>query len=79
LEEQIKIAILLRRETCKIDTLICSKQRLIELLHEKRTAMISHAVTKGLDRGVPMKDSHTIFCCRCLPTGRLVNSGVSGM
>jgi type I restriction enzyme, S subunit len=61
LEEQIKIAILLRRETCKIDTLICSKQRLIELLHEKRTALISRAVTKGLDRGVPMKDSHTIF------------------
>jgi type I restriction enzyme S subunit len=37
--------------------LIAKKERLIELLQEKRTALISHAVTKGLDPSVPMKDS----------------------
>jgi len=41
----------------KIDTLIQKKQRLIELLNEKRAALISHAVTKGLDPGVPMRAS----------------------
>ena len=44
-------------ETAKIDTLIHEQKRLIELLQEKRQAMISHAVTKGLDPSVPMKDS----------------------
>ena len=37
--------------------MITKKERLIELLQEKRTALISHAVTKGLDPTVPMKDS----------------------
>lgn len=44
-------------ETAKIDHLIEKQQKLIELLKEKRQAVISHAVTKGLDSNVPMKDS----------------------
>jgi len=55
--EQRTIADFLDRETEKIDALIAKKQRLIELLQEKRTALISRAVTKGLDPDVPMKDS----------------------
>lgn len=54
---QRAIAAYLDRETAKIDALIEKKQRLIELLEEKRTALISHAVTKGLNPGAPMKDS----------------------
>ena len=57
LEEQLAIATFLNRETAKIDALIAKKERLIGLLLEKRTALISHAVTKGLDPAVPMKDS----------------------
>lgn len=44
-------------ETAEIDALIAEQERLIELLKEKRQAVISHAVTKGLDPDVPMKDS----------------------
>ena len=55
--EQTAIASFLDRETARIDALIAKKQRLIELLQEKRTALISQAVTKGLGPGVPMKDS----------------------
>ncbi|PSF31307.1 restriction endonuclease subunit S [Aphanothece hegewaldii CCALA 016] len=55
--EQEKIAQFLDKETTKIDNLINKKQRLIELLQEKRTALISHAVTKGLNPDVPMKYS----------------------
>ena len=55
--EQIKIANFLDHETAKIDHLIEKQQQLIELLKEKRQAVISHAVTKGLDPNVPMKDS----------------------
>jgi type I restriction enzyme S subunit len=55
--EQQKIAEFLDQETSKIDKLITKKERLIELLKEKRTALISHAVTKGLNPDVPMKDS----------------------
>jgi len=47
----------LDHETTKIDVLIAEQQRLIELLQEKRQAVISHAVTKGLNQGAPMKDS----------------------
>ena len=54
---QEKIANFLDYETAKIDTLIEKQQRLIELLTEKRQAVISHAVTKGLNPDVPMKDS----------------------
>jgi type I restriction enzyme S subunit len=57
LPEQQKIAEFLDEETSKIDKLITKKERLIELLKEKRTALISHAVTKGLNPDVPMKDS----------------------
>nr|EKV3526678.1 restriction endonuclease subunit S [Klebsiella quasipneumoniae] len=47
----------LEHETAKIDNLIEKQQQLIELLKEKRQAVISHAVTKGLTPDVPMKDS----------------------
>jgi type I restriction enzyme S subunit len=57
LTEQTQIARFLDHETAKIDTLIHEQKRLIELLKEKRQAVISHAVTKGLDPDVPMKDS----------------------
>jgi type I restriction enzyme S subunit len=55
--ERFAIASFLDRETAKIDALIAKKERLIELLQEKRTAIISHAVTKGLDLSVALKDS----------------------
>ncbi|TFY85722.1 restriction endonuclease subunit S [Pseudomonas nabeulensis] len=55
--EQAQIAHFLDHETARIDALIEEQQRLIELLKEKRQAVISHAVTKGLDPTVPMKDS----------------------
>ena len=57
LEEQASIANFLDQETAKIDALVAEQQRLIELLKEKRQAVISHAVTKGLDPTVPMKPS----------------------
>ena len=57
LSEQTQIARFLDHETGRIDALIAEQQRLIELLKEKRQAVISHAVTKGLDPTVPMKDS----------------------
>ncbi len=57
LAEQTAIADFLDQETAKIDGLIAEQERLIELLKEKRQAVISHAVTKGLDPAVPMKDS----------------------
>ncbi len=57
LEEQQAIAAFLDRETAEIDGLIAKKRRLIELLKEKRTALISHAVTKGLNPKAPMKPS----------------------
>ncbi|MDV4316400.1 MULTISPECIES: restriction endonuclease subunit S [Acinetobacter] len=56
-DEQKNIANFLDHETAKIDHLIEKQQQLIELLKEKRQAVISHAVTKGLDPNVPMKDS----------------------
>lgn len=56
-KEQIHIASFLDHETAKIDNLIEKQQQLIELLKEKRQAVISHAVTKGLNPNVPMKDS----------------------
>lgn len=57
LEEQQKITNFLDHETSKIDTLITKQEKLIELLKEKRQAVISHAVTKGLNPDAPMKDS----------------------
>ncbi|EMW2397833.1 restriction endonuclease subunit S [Vibrio vulnificus] len=57
IEEQHKIVNFLDHETAKIDTLIAKQEKLIELLKEKRQAVISHAVTKGLNPQAPMKDS----------------------
>jgi type I restriction enzyme S subunit len=57
IEEQSQITTFLDHETAKIDALIAEQQRLIELLQEKRQAVISHAVTKGLNPDAPMKDS----------------------
>jgi len=56
-DEQTAIVTFLDHETAKIDTLVEEQKRLIELLKEKRQAVISQAVTKGLDPSVPMKDS----------------------
>lgn len=57
--EQDAIVDHLDRATTRIDALVAKKTRFIELLREKRQALITHAVTKGLDRGVAMKDSDT--------------------
>ena len=57
LPEQIQIARFLDHETGKIDLLIEKQQELIALLKEKRQAVISHAVTKGLNPQAPLKDS----------------------
>ena len=55
--EQAEILEVLDRETARFDALIAKKTRFIELLKEKRQALITHAVTKGLDTNVPMRDS----------------------
>lgn len=56
-DDQVKIAAFLDHETAKIDALIAEQQRLIELLNEKRQAVISDAVTKGLNPQAAMKSS----------------------
>ncbi|MGB1374028.1 MAG: restriction endonuclease subunit S [Aequoribacter sp.] len=56
-DEQASIAAALDCETARIDSLIQKKTRFIDLLKEKRQALITHAVTKGLDPNVKMKDS----------------------
>lgn len=82
--EQFAIANFLDRETAKIDALVAEQERLISLLKEKRQAVISHAVTKGLNPNAPMKDSGIEWlgeipvhweattlrrCCRSVQTG----------
>ncbi|MGD8719878.1 MAG: restriction endonuclease subunit S [Candidatus Zixiibacteriota bacterium] len=57
IEEQTAIAAFLERETAKIDALVAKKERLIELLEERRAALISRAVTRGLDPDAPLKPS----------------------
>ena len=57
LKNQEQIVNFLDHETAKIDTLIEKQQQLIKLLKEKRQAVISHAVTKGLNPDAPMRDS----------------------
>ena len=57
LTEQRAIAAFLDRETARIDELVSRKERLIKLLQEKRTALVTRAVTQGLDPNAPMKDS----------------------
>ncbi len=61
LKEQRTVASFLDRETARIDTLIEKKQRQIELLQEKRSALISHAVIKGLNPNVEMRDSEVAW------------------
>jgi len=56
-EELDRLLSFLDRETTKIDELIAEQRQLIDLLKEKRQAVISHAVTKGLNPDAPMKDS----------------------
>jgi type I restriction enzyme, S subunit len=56
-DEQRAIAAFLDRETARIDELVAKKERLIELLQEKRTALITRVITRGLDSTVPRKDS----------------------
>lgn len=55
--EQTPIAAFLDRETAKIDELVAEQRRLMELLKEKRQAVISHAVTRGLNPNAPLKPS----------------------
>lgn len=57
LDQQAAIATFLDHETAKIDALVAEQEKLIALLKEKRQAVISHAVTKGLNPDAPMKDS----------------------
>ena len=57
LDEQEAISAFLDRETTKLDKLVAKKKRLIELLQEKRAAVVKHAVTNGLDPGTAMADS----------------------
>lgn len=57
LPEQHAIAAFLDHETAKIDTLIAKQKQMIALLKEQRQAIITHAVTKGLDADAPMKGS----------------------
>ena len=57
LKEQTLIANYLDHKTKQLDELIASKQKLIELLEEERTATINHAVTKGINPDAPLKDS----------------------
>lgn len=73
-EEQQVIAAHLDRETARIDALIEKKTRFIEVLREKREALITHAVTKGLDPNVKMKDSGVEWLGRCRSIGLSANS-----
>jgi type I restriction enzyme S subunit len=57
LPEQTQIATFLDRETAKIDALVAEQRRLMALLKEKRQAVISHAVTRGLNPDAPLKPS----------------------
>ena len=84
-EEQATIAATLDRETTRIDALVEKKTRFIELLKEKRQALITHAVTKGLDPNAKMKDSGVEWIGqvpeywevkRLRHVGRYSNSGV---
>lgn len=64
---QRRIALFLDRKTAAIDALIAKKERLIDLLQEKRQALITQAVTKGLDPNVPMKDC-AVTCLGTIPS-----------
>jgi type I restriction enzyme, S subunit len=66
-DEQEKISEFIENETAKIDSLVAEMEKLVSLLREKRQAVISHAVTKGLDPTVPMKDTG-VLCLGRVPT-----------
>lgn len=82
--EQTAIAAFLDRETVKIDALVTEQQRLMELLAEKRQAVISHAVTRGLNPAAPLKDSGIEWLgqvpdhWRVIPLKYLVTESVAG-
>ena len=57
LPQQRAIADYLDRETARLDALVAAKERVLGLLAEKRRALITHAVTRGLDPTVPLRDS----------------------
>nr|WP_280959993.1 restriction endonuclease subunit S [Aquibium carbonis] len=84
LPEQAAIAAFLDRETAKIDELVEEQKRLIDLLKEKRQAVISHAVTKGLNPHAPMKDTGIEWLgevpehWELIPTKRLTSLITSG-
>jgi len=61
IEEQTAIADFLDRKTAEIDDLIAKKEELLRLLAEQRTALITHAVTKGLNPNAPMKPSGVVW------------------
>lgn len=61
-KQQVIISTFLNNETTKIDILIRKQNQLIELLKEKRQAVISHAVTKGLNPDAPMKKCGIEWC-----------------
>ena len=86
-EELEKIVNFLDHETAKIDTLIEKQQQLIALLKEKRQAVISHAVTKGLNPDAPMRDSGVVWlgelpehwgACRVKQVSNFITSGPRG-
>ena len=84
ISEQRSVAAFLDRETATIDALIAKKERLIGLLEERRAAVITKAVTKGLDPNVPMKPSGIEWLgeipahWKALPIRRVANSVKTG-
>ncbi|WP_323939220.1 restriction endonuclease subunit S [Aeromonas hydrophila] len=84
IEEQKTIARFLDFKTAQVDALIAKKKALLDKLAEKRTALISHAVTKGLDPSVPMKDSGVTWLgdipahWMALPLRRLIQTVKTG-
>jgi len=84
LEEQKAIARFLDLKTSQIDALIAKKRALLNKLSEKRTALISHTVTKGLDPSAPLKDSGVAWLGNipshwsALPLRRLIQTVKTG-
>ena len=70
-DEQDRILFGLTIATARIDTLVDKKTRFIDLLREKRQALITNAVTKGLDPTAPMKDSANKGS-RAVPTAKVM-------
>ena len=72
LSEQIAIANFLNKKTAQIDQAIAQKEKLIELLKERRQILIHKAVTRGLNPDVKMKDSGVEGLVKCLPLGGVI-------